>query len=181
MKTIKTSIAIATLASFLGGNLALADDAPPVTDPVTQERATTPPAPGLVPPPAVSPPANGATLCGPMGYTRVDADYAPGRPTRVTGGMLVALGLATAIPGAALVGWSTTHNPETDRPVRDLRQIQIASGIATGVGALSLLAGIPVLAKGVRDGRKAREHRLTFAPSVSPRIGGGMAALAVGY
>lgn len=141
------------------------------------------PVPGELPSASVAPPASvSPTECPALNYSRADRDYAPGRSKRVTGGMLLVLGIATLIPGAAMAGWAHDYDPATDRPVSDLRAIKIGGGVAAAVGSLSVLIGIPVLAIGVREGHSARtERRVTFAPSVGPTVGGAMASLGGTY
>jgi len=135
----------------------------------------TPPAPGTVNPSVMSDGSN--ANCGPIGYTRTDRDYAPGRGQRITGGMLVGLGLLTLVPGAAMLGWSEHYDPAHDQPVDNLHQIKVAGAVATAMGAASVLIGIPVIAVGVHNGRKARSERVTLAPSLAPSNGGAQAAV----
>jgi len=147
--------------SFACGHLGAQDQAPPT--------------PGVVNPPLTSDAVN--PNCGPIGYSRTDRDYAPGRAQRVTGGMLLGLGLLTAVPGAAMLGWAQTYDPLNDRPVDNLRQIRNAGAVATAIGAASVVIGIPVLAVGVHKGHKARNERVTMVPSLAPTLGGAQAGL----
>jgi hypothetical protein len=143
-------------------------------DPYLQAEDTKPPQPGVVTPI----PDNNKSACGPAGYARTDRDLAPGRGQRVAGGMLVGLGLATLVPGAAILGWEErSYDPIHDTRVDNINAIKTSSAVATALGGVSILVGIPVLVAGVRNGKKAAYERVTFMPSLAPTIGGAQASL----
>jgi hypothetical protein len=173
MRNVRVLIVISALG-LVSTSVARAEDPAPVT---TEEERTTVTTETAPPPGTVITPTAPATNCGPMGYGKVDKDLNPGRSKRITGGMLVVLGIATLVPGAAMLGWSERHDPRTDQPVDDLRAIRISGAVATALGAASVLVGIPIVAKGYSEGKRERERRITLAPTLAPRNGGGMAAL----
>jgi hypothetical protein len=161
------AILIPTLGLFVT-NVALADSH-------LKAESAKPPEPGEISAPV--PEGGTGPSCGPMGYARADRDLAPGRGKRVTGALFLSMGLLTVIPGASMLGWSQHEQNDPAYNANDLHSIKVGGAVATAVGAASILIGIPVLAVGAREGRRAREQRITLAPAVAPTAGGATASL----
>jgi hypothetical protein len=141
------TLSLSTVGAAFADEPAAGDDPTPTT--------TAAPTPGEVSPPAAAP---ASTECGPLNYNRADKDQHPGRALRVTGGMFVGLGLATLIPGAAAVGWAEHDEHDPSHPSSTIDGVKAGGAAAIAVGSLSFIVGIPLIAKGVHDGKVARER-----------------------
>jgi hypothetical protein len=174
-ETCCSVVAIFTLSLSTMGAV-FADEAGAGDDPSDSTPAAKPePMPGEV----STPPAPAATECGPLSYTQADKDQHPGRSLRITGGMFVALGLATLIPGAATLGWAEHHDNDPSYSTNEINGVKGGGAAALGVGALSTIVGIPMIVKGVREGRTARERPPSVLTSLPQKRGcGALAGLA---
>lgn len=184
MKNERISIALVSALSLLSVNVARADEPPPADDTTTTTTTTTTtsptttnptPEPGTVSPTYTAP--QGAP-CGPLSYSRTDKDYHPGRNLRIAGGLMIGLGLATAAVGAGVAAWGAAKDVGGDTTEHD-KDVRVISGsVVAGIGGLSLIAGIPMVVEGVRQGRAAKERQFTLAPNfVVPKGGGAVAGL----
>jgi hypothetical protein len=185
MKRALTFVVLGLLPSFARAEpvVTVTVNVPEPPQVIVEAPAPLPPVPPPVPPPVIAPPplvvvpppAFAPEQCpAPTSCDYLDDLERRGRSKKIAGGLMIGIGMASLIGGAIAAGWAAVDHAAPASYGRYERDdaIIIGGAVASFLGGLTMLAGIPVTIVGSYQVGKARRLRATLAPVVGANQAG---------